>query len=121
MPLDLYALLERDAFTLVPDRAPFDAEAIADFVLSTLTGAWRDPDRPQALLVFGDDDDLTEFLATRTPSTQERFSYPVVMVVDLQPQRVRIDIFAGEEFHDPATELTRWIEAHWPCHVDNED
>lgn len=121
MPLDLPTLLQQDDFTLVPDQGSFDVEAIAAHALATLPSAWRDPDRPRALLVFGDDEELAEFLADRTPSTPDQFSYPVVMVVDLQPQRVKIDIFAGEEFHDPATELTRWIEAHWPCHVDNED
>ncbi|MBQ0958608.1 hypothetical protein KAK06_06510 [Ideonella sp. 4Y11] len=121
MPLDLHALLQRDDFALVPDHGHFDVEAIAAFALSELPGAWRDPQRPQAVLVFGDDDERAEFLADRAPSTPDHFSYPVVMVVDLQPQRVTIDIFAGEEFHDPATDLTRWIEARFPCHVASGD
>lgn len=121
MSLNLYALLERDAFALVPDHGRFDTEAIAAFVLSALPGAWRDPDRPQALLVFGDDEERAAFLAERTPSSPDHFSYPVVMVVDLAPLRVQIDIFAGEEFHDPAADLARWIEAHFPCHAETED
>jgi hypothetical protein len=121
MPLNLHALLQQDDFALVPDQGHFDVEAIAAFVLSALPGAWRDPQRPQALLVFGDDDELAEFLADRTPSTPEQASYPTVMVVDLQPQRIEIDLYAGEEFEDPATELVRWIEARFPCHADTPD
>lgn len=117
MAADLYALLQQDRFALVPNQGDFDVEAIAAFVLSDLPGAWRDPHRPQALLVFGDDDERDEFLADRLPSTPESFSYPVVMVVGLQPQRVDVDIFAGEEFHDPAADLVRWIEAHHACHL----
>jgi len=121
MPLNLHALLQQDDFALVPDQGRFDVEAIAAFALSALPGAWRDPQRPQALLVFGDDEELAEFLAERTPSTPDHFSYPTVMVVDLQPQRIQVDIYAGEEFEDPATELVRWIESRFPCHVDNQD
>ena len=116
MAHDIDALLRLEELNVRPTSGTLDVAAIGRQLLA-LPGAWNDPNRPQVYLLFSDAAARDGFLATHEPSTPERYSYPIVPVVEVRPDDVYLNLFAGEEFNGQTGPFIAWLLQQQPCTV----
>lgn len=116
MAHDIDALLRLEELTLRPVNGTWDVAAIGAQLLR-LPGAWNDPNRPHVYLLFSSAEAREAFLRDHESSTAERHSYPIVPVVELRPDDVYLNLFAGEAYNDQTRPFLAWLVQQQACTV----
>lgn len=116
MAHDIDALLRLEELNLRPVSGTWDVAAIGQRLLG-LPGAWNDPNRPHVYLLFSSAEAREGFLSTHEPSTAERYSYPIVPVVELRPDDIYLNLFAGEDYNGQTGPFLAWLMQQQACTV----
>jgi hypothetical protein len=118
MSTDIAALLTQEELTFDPSQGAFDPKTIGDFIL-TLGAPWQDPQRPEIFLVFLSPQSRDDFLSAHDPAAER--NYPYVLLIDVSPQQVYINQFAGERYLGLSEQFIRWLLSTYECRINADD
>jgi len=117
MAHDIDALLRYEELSIRPTSGAYDEPAFRAH-LQALDGAWNDPVRPQVFLLFRNAAEREAYLPTHVPSTPTEYSYPIVPVVELRPDQIYLNLFAGEDYEGVTRPLLEWLLSRQDCTVE---
>lgn len=111
-------LLRQVALTFKPMDGKFDVEQVAA-VISTIGFPYRDVSVPSIFLIFMDEDSKQSSIAWRLENPS--LPLPYVLLIDVKPEQIYVNLFAGSEFKPYAQTFIGWLIGHYTCSVSNEE
>jgi hypothetical protein len=112
-------LLTEQELSFTPLAAPFDAERAGAAVLA-MDYALRDEFVPSLYLLFLDAAQRERHRLARHADPRARL--PCVLLIDVRPECIHVNQFAGPEHDAQSRQFLGWLAAQgWACEVHNED